>query len=289
MKEVINIYRKQKNNIDEYITNMIKSAPQNYVENSASLFKSNPSIQLLYIVDKNYIQISPTLYKKGSEKEREGSNKEHYFTKMRLDDKGFYISNPYIHYKTGKASISVVHKINEEYYVFDIDLIILLEELRLIEYNTTYENIKKSFYVFGSFLLAIVSVALITYGGYIFVAILFVKDEIDLLHNIFQSIIAITLGIAIYDLAKQIFENEVLYRRFHNEENKQYKILGRFLISIIIALSIETLMVVFKIALGDHTQMLAAFWLLLGTTLMFVGLAFFYKMVVHKDESDYSE
>ncbi len=286
MKEVINIYRKQKNSVDEYIINMIKSAPQKYIENAASIFKSNPSIQLLYVVNKEYIQISPTICKKGSEKEREGSNKEHYFSKMKLDSKGFYISNPYIHYRTGKASVSIVHKMEEKYYVFDIDLIALLEELKLIEYNTTYENIKKSFYVFASFLLAVVSIALVAYGGYMFAAILFVKDEIDLLHNIFQSIIAITLGIAIYDLAKQIFENEVLYRRFHNEENKQYKILGRFLISIIIALSIETLMVVFKIALGDHTQMIAAFWLLLGTTLMFVGLAFFYKMVVYEDKGD---
>ena len=39
----------------------------------------------------------------------------------------------------------------------------------------------------------------------------------------------------------------------------QNKVLGKFLISIIIALSIETLMVVFKIALGDYTQMLAAY------------------------------
>ncbi|MBN2767740.1 MAG: DUF1206 domain-containing protein [Campylobacterales bacterium] len=286
MKEVINIYRKQKSTVDAYIINMIKNAPQKYIENAPSIFKANSSIQLLYAVNKEYIQISPTICKKGSEKEREGSNKEHYFSKMKLDSKGFYISNPYLHYRTGKASVSIVHKQEEKYYVFDIDLIALLEELKLIEYNSTYENIKKSFYIFGAFLLAAVSVALVAYGGYMFVAILFVKEEVDLLHNIFQSIIAITLGIAIYDLAKQIFENEVLYRRFHNEENKQYKILGRFLISIIIALSIETLMVVFKIALGDYKEMLAAFWLLLGTTLMFVGLAFFYKIVVYQKKGE---
>ena len=34
-----------------------------------------------------------------------------------------------------KASLSVVYKVVETYYVFDINLIDLLEELRLIEYN----------------------------------------------------------------------------------------------------------------------------------------------------------
>lgn len=48
---------------------------------------------------------------------------------------------------------------------------------------------------------------------------------------------------------------------------------------IVIALSIETLMVVFKITLDDYTQLLSAFYLLIGTTAMFVGLAYFYKTI----------
>ncbi|MEA3315653.1 MAG: hypothetical protein U9Q30_07365, partial [Campylobacterota bacterium] len=92
------------------------------------------------------------------------------------------------------------------------------------------------------------------------------------------SIISITLGLAIFDLAKQIFEHEVLFHSFQYPEDKQYKVLGKFLISIIIALSIETLMVVFKIALSDYKEMLSAFYLIIGTTVMIVGLAYFYKV-----------
>ncbi len=36
-------------------------------------------------------------------------------------------------------------------------------------------------------------------------------------------------------------------------------------------------MVVFKIALGDYTQMLAAFYLLVGVTIMILGLGVFHK------------
>ncbi|MGW8170025.1 MAG: hypothetical protein ACWGHH_08490 [Sulfurovaceae bacterium] len=287
MKEVIAIYKKHKNTVDEFIITLIKNLPQDYIQNADKILRENKMIQLLYAVDNTYIQITPTICKKRQELESKGSQKSHYFSKVVLDERGFYISNPYIHHRTGKASISVVHNIGEVYYVFDINMIDLLEELKLIEYNDIYDKIKRSVYFLGAFLLALVAIALILYGGYALGIILFAEGEIDLLHNIFQSIIAITLGIAIYDLSSQIFEHEVLFRAFHHEEDRQYKILGRFLVSIIIALSIETLMVVFKIAISDQSQMLSAFWLLLGTTLMFIGLAYFYKTIKeseHKEE-----
>lgn len=41
-------------------------------------------------------------------------------------------------------------------------------------------------------------------------------------------------------------------------------------------------MVVFKIVLGNYEKMLSAFWLLIGTTFMFVGLAYFYKIIKEK-------
>lgn len=286
MKEVISIYKKHKNTVDEFLLTLIKNLPQDYIQNADKILKENKMIQLLYAVDTNYIQISPTICKKRQELESIGSQKSHYFFKVVVDERGFYISNPYIHHRTGRASLSVVYKIMETYYVFDINLIDLLEELKLIEYNDLYDKIKRSVYFLGAFLLAIVAIALIIYGGYIFTMILFAKGDMNLLHNIFQSIIAITLGIAIYDLSSQIFEHEVLFRAFHHEEDRQYKVLGKFLVSIIIALSIETLMVVFKIAIGDLNQMLSAFWLLLGTTLMFIGLAYFYKTIKESDQKE---
>jgi hypothetical protein len=38
-------------------------------------------------------------------------------------------------------------------------------------------------------------------------------------------------------------------------------------------------MVVFKIALDDYKELLSAFYLLIGVTIMFVGLAYFYKTI----------
>lgn len=279
MKEVINIYRKQKINVDSFVKRLIDSLPKDYMTEAQSILKQYRYIQLMYGVNSEYRQITPIMYKKGADSSHKGSNKSHYFMKLHLDENGIYISNPYIHYKTGKASISVVHFVDSTYYIFDIDLILLLEELRLIEYNSFHDKVKRIIYFFGSTALALVSVALIGYGVFVFFLLMSSLATSDFLHDIFRSIISITLGLAIYDLAKQIFEHEVMYQSFHKSEDKQYKVLGKFLISIIIALSIETLMVVFKIALEDISNMISAFYLLIGTTIMLVGLGYFYKTV----------
>jgi hypothetical protein len=279
VKEVINIYKKNKLAVDNYIVTLINSLPKDYIENADMILNNNEYIQLIYAVDSDYKQVSPVICRKHRDKSNINSNKAHYFTKLALDENGIYISNPYIHYRTGKASLSAVVFTNNTYYVFDINLIGLLETLRLIEYNRAHNQFKKVVYTVGASLLAIVALLLILYGGYKFISHLIYDADKDFLKGIFESIIAITLGLAIYDLAKQIFEHEVLFSSFDHSEGKQYKMLGKFLISIIIALSIETLMVVFKIALSDYSQMLSAFYLIIGVTIMFVGVGYFYKTI----------
>jgi len=279
MKEVINIYKRHKTTVDNHITTLIKSFPKNYIDNAEMILKQYRYIQLIYGVDQEYKQITPIICRKEYDTAHLGSDKRHYFNKLSLNEEGFYISNPYIHYRTGKASLSVVHKVDETYYVFDISLIELLEVLRLIEYNKIHDKFKRAVYLLGSTMLSFVAIFLIVYGSVVFGQLFFALTTTDILHDIFKSIISITLGLAIFDLAKQIFEHEVLFHSFHHAEDRQYIVLGKFLISIIIALSIETLMVVFKIALEDYTKMASAFYLLIGTTLMLIGLGWFYKTI----------
>lgn len=279
MKHVINLYKQHRITVDSYIETLIKSFPADYMLHSKEILENHKFIQLIYAVDGEFRQHTPIVCRRERDARHIGSDKRHYFAKMELNAEGFYISNPYIHYRTGKASISVVRFINGHYYVFDINLISILEDLKLIEYNRAYDRFRRGIYSLGSALLTLVSIALIGYGGYIFLKLMFMFNDAEFLHDIFKSIIAITLGLAIYDLAKQIFEHEVIYESFHHPDDKQYKVLGKFVISIVIALSIETLMVVFKIALDDYSQMSSAFYLMIGTTIMFTALGYFYKTI----------
>jgi hypothetical protein len=168
-------------------------------------------------------------------------------------------------------------------------MIHLLEDLRLIEYNSFHERVIKFVYIVGSSILGLISFSLIGFGAYVLLSLMFSLPGSDFLHDIFKSIVAVTIGLAMFDLSRQIMEQEVLFKSFHKEANREFRILGKFLVSIIIALSIETLMVVFKIVLDDYQNMLSAFYLLIGTTFMFVGLAYFQKTMKSTEKTEKDE
>lgn len=282
MKEMIVLFKKHFEAIENFLTTTIEN---NSLECSSdanvdAAFKNLAPLRTAYLVDKTYKQTSPSYYPKNKQDDtRVGINKERYFANVRFNDRNVYMSNPYLHYKTGKPSISIVKKTEQNYVVFDIDLLMLLEELRLVEHNKKFDNYNKYIYALGGYSLSIVSIFLILYGLYAFVFIFNTTNSEDMLHEIFKSIIAITLGLAIHDLAKTIISHEVLFKNFGACEISQYHILGKFLVSIIIALSIESLMVVFKIVIDgkDYAAIQYAFYLILGATIMIVGLAVFNK------------
>ncbi|MFT7004651.1 MAG: hypothetical protein ACJAWW_002015 [Sulfurimonas sp.] len=279
MKKIVHIYIKDKTHIQNYLQGIVKSMPKNRIENIQAIFKKYKYIQLAYTVNSDFIQTTESIYRKKIVEGNINKDKSHYFRNINIDDDGVFVSNPYLDHTTGRPSISVVHRSGDEYYVFDVNLLLLLEDLQLIEYNSFYERFTKFAYIIGSALLSLIALSLIGYGAYVLGALMFSLSTSDFLHDVFKSIVAITIGLAMFDLSKQIMEHEVLFKSFHKEEDKEFKVLGKFLISIIIALSIETLMIVFKIVLEDYTQMLSAFYLLLGTTIMFVGLAYYHKTI----------
>ena len=112
------------------------------------------------------------------------------------------------------------------------------------------------YYLF--FTMIILSVITILFSIYDFVAYLFITKDISL-EMIFKPIIALTLSIAIFDLAKTILEQEVFLNLILKILKLKQKFLQSFLTTIIIALSIEALIVVFKIAINHYDQMLSAF------------------------------
>jgi hypothetical protein len=279
MKKIIQIYKKDHAYIVSHIRGIVSSLPQDLLADSKNVFKKYKYIELMYTVDSDYQQNSPSKYKNKSVSEGITRDKSQYFSNISLKDQDVFISSPYIHHTSGNPSISVVHRVGDVYHVIDINMVLLFEELKLIEYNSIHEKAIKFVYIFGASILGLISLSLIGYGGYVLASLMFTLPSSDFLHDVFKSIVAVTIGLAMFDLSRQIIEHEVLFKSFHKEENREFKMLGKFLVSIIIALSIETLMVVFKIVLDDYQNMLAAFYLLIGTTIMFVGLAYFQKTI----------
>ena len=274
MKRIITIYTEHKNSTQFYLRNTLERFHLVSLDarDMKRFFEFEKAAEVIYAVSSSFIQSTPSFGRKEDDVTRQGADKSFYFKWVSFVNEPIHVSNPYLHHKTGRPTLTVVKQEKEVYLVADFDMLKLLEELRLIEHNSTIDNVNKIIMGSGGLLLGIVSVFLILYGAYIFGGILFFHhNQNEVMHKIFTSIISITIGLAIYDLAKTMIENEVLFKSLDYGVEMQSKTLGKFLTSIIIALSIESLMAVFKIVLDDYSKIINAFYLIIGVTLLIVG------------------
>lgn len=270
MKRIITIYIKNKNRVQYYLRDALTAFnPSDFEKRSLiQFFETEKAAEIIYAVSSDYKQITPVYSQKKSDDTRVGYDKSYYFSGIQFKDDNTYITNPYLHHVSGSPTVTVVKKQGNDFLVIDFDLLKLLEELNLIEHNPLINKINKLVIGMGGILLGAVSLFLILYGGFVFIRLFLGEENQDILHAVFQSIISITIGLAIYDLAKHIIEHEILFKRGMHEESSENAILAKFLNSIIIASSIESLMVVFKIVLEDYSKMINALYLIIGVVLL---------------------
>lgn len=165
----------------------------------------------------------------------------------------------------------------------DFKIETLLERLDLIELNKPFHTLTKSFYILAGFSMVLLAVFIVLYSLFGFFSTLFLKDNFTL-DSIFKPVIALTLGIAIFDLAKTILEQEVFFKSYSKNSQVETKMITKFLITIIIALSIEALMVVFKIAMDNYDKMINALYLIVGVSLIIFALSFFIFLTKKKSK-----
>ena len=276
MKELVAIYKKQYAYIENSLSVMIENLDMLEYDSvvEKSLFTLFPALKATYKISKNLKQSTPLYTKDAEDESYLGSDKSHLLERIQFRDDNLYISNVYVNSRSGTPYITVVVNFQEEYYVFDFELYALLKELALIDGNEYFAKFIKFFYLVFGVLLALCSFALVLYAFWSGWSLAMYKEQ-DILAGIFHAIIALTLALAIFDLSKTILEHEVFYKSVSRSNNLENRLLARFFISIIIALSIESLMVVFKIALNDYSQMLYAFYLIAGVGVMMLSLSIF--------------
>lgn len=274
MKRVVTLYTEHRNSIHYYLRHTLENFVPTSIEakNLQRFFETEKAAEIIYAIDNDFIQMTPDYGRNYSDSSRCGKNKNYYFQGLLFDKEPIYITNPYLHGITGMPCVTVIKQEEDHFIVVDFDMLKLLEELRLIEYNSQFDKVNRIVMGGGSLLLGLVSIFLILYGGYIFTQVVLLSFNGDIiLHKVFTSVISITIGLAIYDLSKTMIENEVLFKSLDSGNELQSKILSKFLTSIIIALSIESLMAVFKIVLDDYSKIINAFYLIVGVTLLIVG------------------
>ncbi|QKJ24387.1 hypothetical protein [Poseidonibacter lekithochrous] len=278
MKEFIETYKQHQEEIEfflqESIRNLGELTPHKESEFS-KLFNLFPSLELIYFTNKDTkIQSTANYYRTKVDEEAKDKNRSYLISKLEFKDDNIAFSTPYISIATRNNCVTVTIKEGDEIIFLDFRIDILLEKLNLLELNKPFHSLTKGFYVFAGFSMMILAMVTIAFSLYDFVYYVFAKSTISL-EMIFKPIIALTLSIAIFDLAKTILEQEVFFKSYSKNSKVETKILTKFLSTIIIALSIEALIVVFKIAINDYEKMINAFYLIAGIALILVSLTVF--------------
>ena len=283
MKEFIKVYNKNQEDIEKFIITTLKNngcilseASTNYKK----IFHSFPSMELVYITDENFDQTSPNVYRRKSDTSQKGKNREYMHTKVMQKDEAFSISTPYISSATGETCITVMKKEDDKYIFIDFRLSTLLGRLGLVELNPSFNEFTKLFYKAVGFSLMAFAFFAILYAIFGYISSIVIERQFTL-DTLFKPIVALTLGLAIFDLAKTILEREVFFKNY-SKESEDAHVLTKFSIAIIIALSIEALMVVFKIALHDYSQMIHALYLILGIALIIISLGIYSYLTSRK-------
>jgi hypothetical protein len=110
-----------------------------------------------------------------------------------------------------------------------------------------------------------------------------VQEHIKATTQIFEVVILITLGLAIFDLGKTILEEEVLLHKDIHHEGSTRRTISRFMSAIVIAVSIESLLLMFKSLLGDATHLNSAVLMLIAAVALLVGLGIYLKLTDEKN------
>ncbi len=244
----------------------------------------------VYLLDNKGVQVTPTYSANREIDEDAGkirADRAYYYRAVR--EERCTLTDPYPSLITGELTVTASSPIFCEdgnlKYVACLDM--PLDEVLKIAHLNTFDTLFSQFfkYSYGLFAVALIAVALLLFVHG--VQSFFVK-EITLSHlaidDMFKATILLTLSLAIFDLAKTLIEEEILGR--HKEQNiaGPHKTMVKFLGSIIIALSIEALMLVFKFAITDPQMLLYAMYIIGGVALLILSLAVYIKLTKVKSD-----
>ena len=246
-----------------------------------------PFVELIYTLDKSGTQTSPNIackqHSAAAKVKAQGKDRSRrpYYMLAKDSDK-VVVTEPYLSSAGRIICISAALKTYDTdrnvigYLIIDIDL------ASTIEYFMGDVTRKRFTPLFGSVYTIIVVGLFCVVGVLLFSAfsdlieLFFGKASITDKHlKPFGVIIYLTLGLAVFDLGKTILEEEVLMQKDIFRHSSTRRTITRFMAAILIAVSIEGLLMMFKAALSDSVNMMPAVWMMMTSIGLLVGLGLY--------------
>lgn len=260
-------------------------SPERILETLDELSSHYPFIDIVYTLDRNGVQDSPNYAFKEGKTRTDFSNRGNdlsqrpYFV-MAKAKQSVVFTDPYLSVTDRVLCLSGAIPITNSagavsgYLVIDLDLEKTVSFLMGDSLRTRFEPFFKAVYSAISIGLFCV-VGVLLYSG--FSELLKMLEEPSHIESIrpFSSIIFITLGLAIFDLAKTTLEEEVLMHKDIFRHSSTRRTITRFMAAITIAVSIEALLLMFKSAIGAGDYLTSATWMMISAVALMVGLGLY--------------
>lgn len=247
------------------------------------LHKNYPFVDLIFTLDGSGVQTSKNISAR-SNGDREpnrgqGVDRRHrpYFKKAAESD-SVIVTEPYLSTSSHKLCISSAVRCTEEHgqikgiLVVDIDLADAIEFLMGDRRRKKFQPLFVSVYsliVLGLFV--VVAVLLFSAGSEI-VSLLDTASHDKLHLKPFGIIIFLTLALAVFDLGKTTLEEEVLMHKDIFRHSSTRRTITRFIAAILIAVSIESLLLMFKSVLETPEYLANAVAMMAAAIGLLVGL-----------------
>ncbi len=267
------------------ISHQIQSGDIHAVLTNLEVLNDNISkAEAVYALDANGMQISNNVSKnkklQGIGKDEDRSDRAYFYKTIK--EHRCTLTDPYPSLISNTMVVTSSFPIYDEndnllcIICVDISLSNILRMVHPSSIDSYAGTISKVAYTAFSIALAMVSLLLFVKGVTAFLHFGLDLTAIDI-NEMFKATILLTLSLAIFDLVKAIFEEEVLGKEKKHGAGDGHQTMIRFLGSIIIALSIESLMLVFKFALTDPEKLEYAVYLITGVSLLLVSLSIYIR------------
>ena len=244
-----------------------------------------PFVELLYTLDSKGLQHSENCQSSGDKRKKsllgkDRSQRPYFLLAQNSDD--IVVTEPYMSIANSGLCISASAPVKDHdgkllgYVVLDVDLPGIIAYLMG---DTSRRRFAPLFKLVYSLIAAgLFSVVLLLLYASLKEIINMTPSQVgghDFYLQPFGIIIYLTLGLAIFDLAKTTLEEEVLMHKDIFRHSSTRRTITRFMAAILIAVSIESLLLMFKSALGDGKQLLDAVWMMMSAVGLLIGLGLY--------------
>lgn len=289
---VLERYREHRPAIDQLLASIVTGLTEYRLLQDETRLKDTlkwlgstyPFVDLVFTLDPQGRQLSDNItvldkpLRTASARGRNRSQRPYFLVAKDADTVTVAVTEPYLSSASHSLCVSAAEKIFDAegelagYLVVDIDLAEAVEFLMGDSARRRYQPLFKGVYsliVVGLF--AVVAMLLYTAGSETLSLFVGEQDK-DAALKPFSVIIFLTLALAVFDLGKTMLEEEVLMHKDIFRHSSTRRTITRFIAAILIAVSIESLLLMFKSVLGDGAYLVHAVLMMLAAVGLLVGL-----------------